>query len=99
MEIKIVIKDDIPQVVEVHKASFHGFFLTELGDHFLKVYYDCVRKDSKGVLLGFYDGGKLYGFAAATTRSNGFNKHLIKGNLGKFSLFGIRLLFTKIPAL
>jgi len=99
MEIKTVLKEDINQVVKVHKASFQGFFLTELGDHFLKVYYDCVRKDSRGVLLGFYDGGQLFGFAAATTKSNGFNKHLIKRNLEKFSFIGIMLLFTKISAL
>lgn len=99
MELKEVLREDIPQVVEVHKASFQGFFLTELGDHFLRVYYDCVRKDSKGVLLGYYEDGQLYGFAAATTLSNGFNKHLIKNNLFQFSLIGVRLLLTKVPAL
>lgn len=99
MEVREVLKEDIDQVVEVHKASFQGFFLTELGDHFLKVYYDCVRKDSKGVLLGFYENGQLYGFAAATTLSRGFNKHLIKKNMAVFSLIGVRLLLTKIPAL
>ena len=99
MEVREVLREDINQVVNVHKASFQGFFLTELGDHFLKVYYDCVRKDSKGILLGFYEDGQLYGFAAATTLAKGFNKHLIKNNLVQFSLIGARLLVTKIPAL
>lgn len=99
MELREVKREEIHQVVQVHKASFHGFFLTELGDHFLKVYYDCVRKDSKGVLLGYYENDQLYGFAAATTLSKGFNKHLIKKNLLPFSVIGARLLFTKIPAL
>ena len=99
MEVRKVLKDDIHQVVEVHKDSFQGFFLTELGDHFLKVYYDCVRKDSRGVLLGLYENGRLYGFAAATTFSKDFNKHLIKNNLLQFSLIGAWLLLTKVPAL
>lgn len=99
MEVRQVLEENIGEVVEVHKASFQGFFLTELGDHFLKIYYDCVRKDPKGVLLGFYEDGQLYGFAAATTLSKGFNKHLIKNNLIQFSLIGARLLLTKIPAL
>lgn len=99
MEIKIIPKNDLPQVVEVHKISFKGFFLTELGDHFLHLYYDCVRTDERGVLSGYYEDGKLFGFCAATTLSKGFNKHLIKRNLFQFSLIGIRLLFTRIPSL
>jgi ribosomal protein S18 acetylase RimI-like enzyme len=99
MEIKVVSEEDIDQVVNVHKASFVDFFLTELGDHFLSVYYNCVRKDKKGILLGFYEEGKLYGFAAATTVSKSFNTHLILENIFQFSLIGIRLLFTKTSAL
>lgn len=99
MEIKKVLKEEISQVVEAHKNSFKGFFLTELGDRFLSIYYDSVRRDEKGVLLGFYDEGQLYGFCAATTLSKGFNTHLIKGNLFRFALVGIRLLFTRVPSL
>lgn len=99
MEVKKVPKEDIYQVVKVHKASFKGFFLTELGDHFLKVYYDCVRKDARGILLGFYESQELCGFAAATLMSKGFNKHLVGANLFQFSIIGIRLLFTRIHSL
>jgi ribosomal protein S18 acetylase RimI-like enzyme len=99
MEIKEVLKEDVDQVVDVHKNSFKGFFLTELGDRFLSVYYDSVRKDGRGILIGFYDEGQLYGFCAATTLSKGFNKHLVKKNIFRFSLIGIRLLFTRIPSL
>jgi ribosomal protein S18 acetylase RimI-like enzyme len=99
MEIRKISKEDLHQVVEVHKGSFKGFFLTELGDHFLSVYYDCVRKDDRGSLIGFYDEGQLYGFCAATTLSRGFNTHLVKKNIFRFSLIGIRLLLTRIPSL
>lgn len=99
MEIKIVSKEDINQVVNVHNSSFKNFFLTELGDHFLAVYYNCVRKDKKGILLGFYEDGTLYGFAAATTVSKSFNTHLILENSFQFSVIAVRLLFTKFSAL
>lgn len=99
MHIKIIPKNDLTQVIEVHKDSFKGFFLTELGDRFLASYYDSVRKDEKGVLLGYYDEGELAGFCAATTLSKGFNTQLIKNNLFQFSLIGVRLLFTRIPSL
>jgi len=99
MHIKTIPKNDLPQVIEVHKDSFKGFFLTELGDRFLASYYNSVRKDEKGVLLGYYDGGELAGFCAATTLSKDFNTQLIKNNLFRFSLIGVRLLFTRIPSL
>ena len=99
MEIIKVPKEDLSQIVAVHKASFKGFFLTELGDHFLTVYYDCVRKDERGILLGFYDEAELFGFCAATTLSKGFNSHLVKKNILRFSLIGLRLLITKMPSL
>lgn len=99
MEIKEISKEDVTKVVCVHKDSFKGFFLTELGDHFLKVYYDCVRKDERGILLGFYDEGALFGFCAATTLSKGFNTQLVKKNLFRFSFIGLGLVFTRILAL
>ena len=99
MEIKKVLKADIPYIVEVHKDSFKGFFLTELGDRFLALYYESVRIDEKGILLGYYDEGELLGFCAATTLSKGFNKKLIKKNLFQFCLVGLRLLVTRIPSL
>ena len=99
MEVKAIPKNDLPYVVKVHKDSFKGFFLTELGDHFLRVYYDCVRKDERGLLLGFYHEGQLSGFCAATTLSKGFNSHLVKKNLLRFSLICFGLLLKRMRAL
>lgn len=99
MEVRKIPKEDLHEVVEVHKNSFEGFFLTELGDHFLEVYYDCVRKDKRGLLIGFYAEGALFGFCAATTLSKSFNTHLVKKNVLRFSLIGIRLLLTRVPSL
>ena len=99
MEIRKIEREDLPKMVTVHKDSFKGFFLTELGDHFLSTYYDCVRKDDKGVLIGLFDESQLCGFFAATTLSKGFNKDIIKKNFLQFFLIGLRLLFTQIPSL
>lgn len=94
-EIKKLLITDLDKVVQVHKDSFKNFFLTELGDQFLMVYYDSIRKDTKGILLGLFIDGELFGFCAATTLSNGFNKQLVLQNLFRFSLIGLRLLITK----
>jgi ribosomal protein S18 acetylase RimI-like enzyme len=99
MQIKKILKEEIPLIVEVHKNSFDGFFLTELGDRFLELYYASVRDNTKGILLGYYDDGELVGFCAATTISKGFNAQLVKKNLFRFLLIGMRLLLTRMPSL
>lgn len=99
LEILVIHKKDLIEVIKVHKASFKGFFLTELGDHFLRVYYNCVRKDNRGILLGLYKNEELIGFCAATVLSKGFNKHLVKNNFLQFSLIGLWLLFTRTSSL
>jgi len=95
MEIKEIIEKDLHSVIQVHKNSFNGFFLTELGDRFLYIYYNSIRINPKAILLGLYENGKLCGFCAATLYSKGFNKKMILNNLIPFFKISIRLLFTK----
>ena len=90
---------DLNDVVRVHNSAFKGFFLTELGSHFLRQYYKCVSSSSEGLLLGAYNDGILIGFCAACCKSVGYNTSLIKHNFIKFGLIGIKLLLTKPKAL
>src|SRR5690348_14716691 len=99
MTIRKIEKEDLLKVVEVHKDSFKGFFLTGLGDHFLRVYYDCVRKDNNAVLLGFFEEEQLMGFCAAATVAKGFNSSLVKKNLLQFLFISLRLFFIRTSAL
>jgi len=95
MEIKKIIKQDIKYVVEVHKSSFKDFFLTRLGDNFLTIYYDSVRKDDNCIMLGLFVEGQMHGFCAATLLSKGFNKRLLKKNLIPFLFTSVGLLLSK----
>ncbi|WP_321438067.1 GNAT family N-acetyltransferase [uncultured Bacteroides sp.] len=99
MELKRIAKKDLSDLVVAHKEAFEDFFLTKLGDKFLYVYYDCIRKDDKGLLIGSYEEGKLIGFCAATFLSQGYYSHLVKDNFLRFALIGVRLFFTDFPAL
>lgn len=99
MEIRDVQKNEIREVVEVHKVAFRDFFLTQLGDCFLTAYYECIRKNEKCILLGLYDNNKLCGFCAATSLSKDFNKQLVKKNCLRFLFIGLILLITKPFAL
>jgi ribosomal protein S18 acetylase RimI-like enzyme len=97
--IKKIEKNDILAVVEVHKNSFKDFFLTQVGDNFLYLYYDCVRKANDAVLLGFYDNSILTGFCAAAINSKGFTTRLISQNLISFAILGIKMVFSNPKAL
>lgn len=99
MEIKKILKKDLDALIEVHKNSFNGFFLTGLGDEFLKTYYNSLRKDQRAILLGMYDEENLLGFCAATYLSKGYNTYLIKNNLLNYLIVGIKILFSKPTAI
>ncbi len=94
LDTKLLDSDEIDAIVSIHKSAFPDFFLTMLGDRFLKLYYSSVFKHKKGVLLGCYNEGKLVGFCAATLKSKGFNANLIYSNLFSFGIFTLGLLFT-----
>ncbi len=91
---------DLEEVVRVHNSAFKGFFLTDLGPRFLKLYYRSVAKSDIGILLGaFDDSGVLTGFCAACQRSNGFNQKIVSDNIVDFGMIGLHLLITKPSAL
>ena len=85
---------DIPDIVAIHINAFPDFFLTTLGEGFLKLYYRSVLKSSDGILLIGKTEGETTGFCAGTMLSSGFNSRLIKSNLIGYACQGIKLLFT-----
>ncbi|MDD4592842.1 MAG: GNAT family N-acetyltransferase [Parabacteroides sp.] len=99
LEVKSISNDLIENITKLHQEAFDGFFLSELGSDFLSTYYDSVRENDRGVLLGCFEDKKLLGFCAATTLSEGFNKYLVKSNFFSFAKIGFFLLFTRPKAL
>ncbi|WP_455586485.1 GNAT family N-acetyltransferase [Bacteroides sp.] len=98
-EVKEVTLSELDIVVSIHNSAFPDFFLTLLGEHFLKVYYRAVLKHDDGILLGCYDDDHLIGFCAATMIAKDFNVKLIKSDLFSFMKIGVSLLFTNRIAL
>ena len=86
--------DDIDAIVKIHDGAFPNFFLTSLGDGFLKLYYKSVMNSSDGILLVSQCDNDIIGFCAGTLLSAGFNTGLIKKNLLSYMGQGIKLLFT-----
>lgn len=98
MEILSISKQEIPQIVSIHNLAFKDFFLTQLGDRFLNIYYTSVLNQKKGILLGCFQNNVLIGFCAATTHSKGFNTQLIIDNLMKYVWIGVKLIFSNPKA-
>ena len=101
MSVKIgnVSDADILSLVAVHNHAFPDFFLTGLGNRFLSLYYRTVSENESGILLGYYDEGRLMGFCAATMRSASFHSQLIKENLLAYMIVAFRLLLTRPGAI
>lgn len=93
-EIIIAQEKDIPGIVDIHIKAFPNFFLTSLGEGFLKLYYRSVLKSTDGILLIGQSDGEIMGFCAGTLLSAGFNARLLKNNLIGYTVQGIILLFT-----
>lgn len=93
--------NDVDQVVSIHLDSFKGFFLTELGFQFLKLYYQaCIQEKSRSIGIGYFsEDGELLGFALGNTLSKGYYKMILKKNFLKFAVMGILILFRRLKSL
>jgi len=83
-------------IVEIHKSAFRDFFLTSLGDDFLKTYYSAVIKCKEALTVCTIDVDKsVTGFAVGTISSKGFHKRLILQNCFSFVSSFIKILIMK----
>lgn len=92
MEIRNIEKHEIIQVVSIHKLAFPNFFITQLGDAFLKLFYKSLKNHKEGIMFGAYKDDRLIGFCAATIKSKGFYKKLVYSNLIEFGFVGVKLI-------
>ena len=91
--------NDVDGIVKIHKAAFNDFFLTSLGEKFLRLYYRTFINSRDGVVFCSEKNNVMVGFSATSYVSKGFNSKLIKKNLLKYGLESIRLFFTHPKAL
>ena len=87
---------DISRVVSVHLESFPGFFLSFLGDRFLRLYYSGICAAPEGIALVYLnEAGIPAGFVAGTTNPQGFYRRLLKSDGLKFALASLGALFRR----
>ncbi len=70
--------EEVPEIVDIHLASFPGFFLTFLGGRFLALLYEEMRRDGEGVVLVVTFGERIEGFVAGVLHQSGFYRRLVR---------------------
>ena len=61
VQVRLLKQGDLSDIVSIHMHAFEGFFLTTLGNSFLKTYYKSVLKTKDSILAGAYIDQKLVG--------------------------------------
>lgn len=87
--------DHIPQVVAVHMESFKGFFLTFLGERFLRIYYSSIARDRDGVALVYLDAGKVVGFVVGFINPAEVYSRLLRKNWYNYGIASLPALLKK----
>ena len=91
--------NDVDSIVSIHKQAFNNFFLTSLGDRFLRLYYTSFISSRDGVVYCAVKDANLVGYSACCYVSKGFNLSLIRKNLLKYGAEFLRLLYRNPKAI
>ena len=94
---RIIRDEDLEVIVNLHVQGFQDFFLTQLGEAFLKQFYHLALKCETSVKVISHYEDKPVGFAIGFLQPDDFNNALRK-NLGKF-IFPILAAFIRKPYL
>lgn len=86
--------NDVDAVVKVHLAAFPGFFLTFMGENFLREFYRSALLDETKIALVFDDQG-IQSFAVGTTHASGLYNRLLCKYWWRFGLASMGAFFQK----
>lgn len=80
ISVKKLRKEDLEDIASIHQSAFAKFFLTSLGNSFLKMFYSSIIDSNQGISLGAFYENKLVGFAVGAQSKSGFYKNLLIRN-------------------
>lgn len=86
---------DIEQIVSIHVRTFEGFFLTFLGERFLRLYYKGVINYNDAIKLVYLENNEVKGFIVGIMNPSGFYSTLLKRDWLKFGIASIPAVFKK----
>jgi ribosomal protein S18 acetylase RimI-like enzyme len=83
---------DVPGIVNVHREAFPEFFLTTLGERFLRRFYRALVSDEAALCFVGHIQGKVCGFVVGPLEPAGFFRKLLLRE-------GVGFILDAIPAL
>jgi len=88
-ELETASHEYIKTIAELHKKAFPSFFLTQLGNPFLRTLYTGYMEDQNSGIIVAEEKGHLVGFIAYSNDYPRFYKGLIKNHLMRFAICSI----------
>jgi GNAT superfamily N-acetyltransferase len=82
--VRLMAVSDVSPVVDIHLKAFQGFFLTFLGEPFLRELYIGILNDPSGIAFVNEMDGDIFGFVAGTDSPQGFYKQLLRQRWWRF---------------
>lgn len=90
---------DVVSLARLHRQAFPGFFLSTLGEPFLRQFYRGYVGDPTAVTIVLRDAeGKPCGCVVGTTEPAGFFGRLLRRRWAGFALAGARAVFSQPSA-
>lgn len=79
-ETRLLNSIDAAHLANLHLKAFPNFFLTTLGEQFLKTFYKSILDSPKGFGVALFEDDRLLGFAIGTEQTEGFYRNLVLQN-------------------
>lgn len=76
--IRNAIAEDLGSIVAIHMNAFQGYFLSMLGEHFLRRLYHGFMRDNDTIFLVATQDADLIGFVTGNMRPTYFFKRLLR---------------------
>jgi GNAT superfamily N-acetyltransferase len=91
--VRYVVKNDLPDVVRVHRIAFKGFFLDRMGSRFLRAYYEAILEYNAAIFLVHIDeSDRLDGFAVGFRDPEKFYDHFRRRRFRLLPIIALSLL-------
>ncbi len=78
MLLKNLSAEDAQAIANLHTKAFNSFFLTSLGNRFLKIFYQTIINEPNGVAIGIFEEKQLVAFSIGTLKKREFYSDILK---------------------
>jgi len=87
--------EDVREAARLHRVAFPGFFLSQLGEGFLREFYRAFLLDGSVTVVARDDAGRVVGVVVGSTEPDGFFRRLLLRRWYAFAVHSLRLVLTR----